>query len=259
MQRTMKVWWLLAVVAVAGAAGAAEYENEHFSLEVPRGYEGPHLQPDGGGETYLFVKRHLPTLKTAIYQVTIHDLGKAVDESKVAKDRYLHQLLDGIKEKRIELVAQPFEDAMVDARPARAAKWQGNLDGKPLVGHAYVAVSGSKVYMINVQDFEEYATSSMTTLERMVKKTKLVTRITKGKPGHTQAAFRTIEAENLGDHIDARVRLTLKDGRVREGTLRNVQEQSAILLVDSSRKGSLEFTIPFKTMSKAEVERKAAQ
>ena len=153
--------------SIAGQAGLSPPRVfEDFSIRLPAGFIALAPQERDGVRIYLFTRFHDDLETSTIIQVSVMpftgDLaGKSEQALDEAADKYLHQMLAGIRRQREDWTQKPVFAKTDGAQRFKSAEWSGSIKGEQLEGIAYAGIAPGRVFLVGTQDFKRYSATTL--------------------------------------------------------------------------------------------------
>lgn len=141
-------------------AAAAEYSTALLRIEIPPGFEGPNIQyPEPGLKLIGYGKTYPEGVGKTLLLITTYEYGLGLDklsdgQRSEAAGKYLQQMLDGVRQSRVNFSATIPVPMRLGGAPAMRAEWRGEAHGRRMSGFMYCAVPGNKLACFHTQDFE---------------------------------------------------------------------------------------------------------
>lgn len=139
---------------------------EEFSIRLPDGFIVLPRQELDGLRAYLFVRHHADLETSTVIQVSVLPFpGDIAGQSEQALDeaaeKYLQQMLAGIRKQRENWAQKPTFATTIAAQRFRVAEWSGSVKGEPLEGLMYVTIAPGRIILVSSQDFARYSGNTM--------------------------------------------------------------------------------------------------
>jgi hypothetical protein len=150
------------------AAHAAAVTVGPIVIAVPEGFEAAQTQRLRKTLVTAWTKSARNGSLKTLLQINVVDFGSppgkpaAPQDLSLYADKYLHQFLGGIEQRRTNYVSSPIAHIQLAGLPAARATWNGAVGGRAAVGVMYsVIVHNRFAVILHTQDLGSTPTSGM--------------------------------------------------------------------------------------------------
>ncbi|MGD0491138.1 MAG: hypothetical protein ABSC32_06295 [Steroidobacteraceae bacterium] len=164
--RTLVAFLWLSLTLVFPCESAWCADAGPLVISVPEGFEGPTRSDEGGGLTFVWVKRRPASDGGTLLQVSAIDLGASLDaitppQRAEAAKHYLLEFAKGIGQRLGDFKFGDVEQATLAGSPAARGRWTGVVGGNPAIGVLYCVLVGHWVVSLHTQDIGPDITPAM--------------------------------------------------------------------------------------------------
>lgn len=156
-RRCAPLLWFVLTAFAPGPGGAAQLENEHFSIELPDGFLPPAVSRMTSSVTYAYRKPEADSNAHARLQISVVSIPAWSREAGAADltgalDECLAMFMTEIARRQTGFTMHPPQNGELDAMPMRTARWIGKVGADYQTGILHCARDGQRLFVVHMQD-----------------------------------------------------------------------------------------------------------